>query len=101
MMMTLLAIAAFVGMIFTIAYASIMYAFLPVKPGLAALFGIFTTIATLVGLSILAVSGSRQVDAGGLFAHFLFIFVASLVGGPIGWAIFKVVIKRIAQREQP
>jgi hypothetical protein len=98
MMITWLALAAFAGTISTLAYATSIYAFAPIGLRMAALAGIVATLVTFIGLSSLLLSEARQIDAGGMFVHFLFIVVASIVGGPIGSVLFRAAVEKIEQR---
>lgn len=96
--MMILAIAAFMGTVFTFAYATLLHAFLSMRPTIAAIFGVLATLLTFIGLSAIGLSGSRQVDAGGVLAHLYFISTATLIGGPLGWKIFRSAFEQISQR---
>jgi hypothetical protein len=93
-----LAFAAFAGTILTFTYATILYAFTPLRRRSAAVIAVLMTFGSLVGLSVLAWSQPGEKDAGGLFVQMVFIVVATGLCGPLGSFLAGAVIEGIEQK---
>ncbi|WP_156424797.1 hypothetical protein [Novosphingobium fuchskuhlense] len=98
-MITWLFLATLVGAMFTCTYATVAYALMTLTRGAAGIAATGSTFATFSAISYMILSSSKQIDAGGMLMHLLFILVASLLGGPIGSLLFVSAVNKIERRK--